>query len=100
MKVWTKVRIKDRNKQVELISKSFMNYIFIQGPINDLYRKYNVSAEDRHIINQYTTNRVAGLIMLYLSRNFDRINDIANKYNMNASSNSDIVPEIEGYIEK
>lgn len=100
MKVWTRVRIKDRNKQVELISKAFTNYIYGNGPISDLYRKYQVNEADIHVINQYTVNRVAGLLMLYFARNFDRINDIANKYNMDASRYSEIVPEIEGYIEK
>ena len=38
--------------------------------------------------------------MLYLSKDFPRINDIANKYNINASNISDVIPEIEGYIEK
>ena len=38
--------------------------------------------------------------MLYLSRYFDRINDIANKYNVQASTVNEITPEIEGYIEK
>ena len=100
MKVWTRVRIKDRNKQVELISKAFTNYILASGPINDLYLKYQVNGADIHIINQYTVNRVAGLLMLYLSRDFDRVNDIANKYNMDASRYTEIIPEIEGYIEK
>ena len=93
MKVWTRVRIKERDKQVELISKAFTNYIYGKGPIMDLYRKYRVNENDIHII-------VAGLLMLYLARDFDRINDIANKYNMDASRYTDIVPEIEGYIEK
>ena len=38
--------------------------------------------------------------MLYLSKDYSRINDIANKYNINASDIQNIVPEIEGYIEK
>ena len=38
--------------------------------------------------------------MLYLSKNFDRINDIANKYNVDILKYDDIVPEIEGYIER
>ena len=66
----------------------------------NLTRKYNVSPEERNNLDQYTANRVAGLLMLYLSKDYQRINDIANKYNIAASEIKDIIPEIEGYGEK
>ena len=100
MKIWSKVHIKDKNKDVLLIAKSLTNYLYGYGPILDLTRKYKISSEDRKILDQYTADRIAGLLMLYFSRNFDRINDIANKYNIEASLVNDISPEIEGYVEK
>lgn len=100
MKVWTKVHIKDENKQVELLAKSLTNYLYGYGPILDIVRKYRVSQEDRKILDQYTANRIAGLLMLYLSKDTQRINDIANKYNIEASTVQSVLPEIEGYIEK
>ena len=100
MKIWTKVHIKDRNKDVEKIAKSFTNYLYGFGPIQDITRKYKIDPQDRLILDQYTANRIAGLLMLYLSQDYNRINDIANKYNIEASMLRDILPEIEGYIEK
>ena len=100
MKVWTKVKIKDRNPQVDLISRSFINYLYGYGPIRDLCRKYNIASTDRKIIEEYTANRIAGLLLLYLSRDFNRINDIANKYNLDAAADITIFPEIEGYIDR
>ena len=100
MKIWTKVHIKDKNKDVETITKSLTNYVYGYGPILDLTRKYNISRADRNMIDQYTANRIAGLLMLYLSKDYKRINHIINKYNINASDLINIVPEIEGYIEK
>ncbi len=100
MKVWTKVRIKDKNRQVELLSKSLTNYLYGYGPILDITRKYHISPGDRKILDQYTANRIAGILMLYLSKDYVRINDIANKYNIEASLVDDIFPEIEGYIDK
>ena len=100
MKMWSKVIIKDKNKDVELISKSLTNYLYGYGPIQDLTRKYNIKPEDRTMLDQYTANRIAGLLMLYLSKDIKRINDIANKYNIDASNLKEIHPEIEGYIEK
>ena len=100
MKVWTKVHIKDQNLPVERICRSFINYLYGYGPIRDLCRKYNISKEDRQVFEQYTANRISGLLLLFLSRDYPRINDIANKYNLDASSDLMILPEIEGYIDK
>lgn len=38
--------------------------------------------------------------MLYLANDIDRINDIANKYNLNNGLIKKTTPEIEGYINK
>jgi hypothetical protein len=100
MKVWTKVHITDKNKNVELIARSLTNYLYGYGPILDITRKYNISREDRKILDEYTANRIAGILMLYLSKDNKRINDIANKYNIDSSYINEILPEIEGYIEK
>ena len=99
MKIWTKVKIKDKNKDIEIISKSLTNYIYLYGPLKDICKKYHITPEDKKVLDQYTANRIAGLLMLYLSKNITRINDIINKYNINTTLNN-ITPEIEGYIEK
>ena len=99
MKIWSKIRITDENKDVLVLSKSFTNYLYGYGPVLDICRKYNISREDRAILDKYTADRIAGLLMLYLSKNFDRINDIANKYNLDDNIKT-ITPEIEAYIEK
>ena len=100
MKMWAKVQITDKNKDVETIAKSLTNYLYGYGPILDLVRKYQISPTDRKVLDQYTANRIAGLLMLYLSKDYARINDIANKYNINAINFNEIRPEIEGYVEK
>lgn len=100
MKKWSKVHIKDNNREVEAISKSLTNYLYGFGPISDITRKYKITPYDRAILDQYTANRIAGLLLLYLSKDTKRINDIVNKYNIDASLINNILPEIEGYIEK
>ena len=100
MKIWAKVHIKDQNKSINQISKSLTNYLYGYGPIQDICRKYNIKKEDRVILDQYTANRIAGLLMLYLSKDYNRINDIVNKYNINAIEFDKIIPEIEGYVDK
>lgn len=100
MKIWAKVWIKDKNKDVEVLAKALTNYLYEYGPIQNITRKYNIAPEDRAALDQNTANRIAGLLMLYLSKDYKRINDIANKYNIKSSYNGEITPEIEGYIEK
>lgn len=100
MKIWTKVHLKEQDKTVELISKSLTNYIYNYGPMEDLYRKYNISRSDKQIIDQYAANRIAGLLLLYLAKDTRRINDIVNKYNIDNHLVESILPEIEGYINR
>lgn len=100
MKVWTKVHLKDKNKNVELISKALTNYLYGIGPVDAISKKYNIRREDRKVLDQYTANRIAGLLMLYLAKDTHRINDIVNKYNIDMGLVKDIFPEIEGYINK
>ncbi len=100
MKVWTKVHLKEQDREVEVISKALTNYLYALGPIDDITRKYNISEADRKAHDQYTANRIAGLLMLYLAQDTSRIHDIANKYNFNFGLVKDINPEIEGYINK
>ncbi len=100
MKVWTKVHLKDQDKKVELISKSFTNYLYGCGPVESITKKYNISKEDRTILDQYTANRIAGILMLYFAGDTKRINDIVNKYNLDNSIVTHIIPELEGYINK
>lgn len=100
MKVWTKVHLKDQDRSVELISKSLTNYLYSYGPIEALTRKYNISREDRKVLDQYTANRIGGILMLYLAGDTRRINDIVNRYNLDNNLVKSILPEIEGYINK
>ena len=100
MKVWTKVKLTDRNKDVEVISKSLTNYLYGYGPIQNITRKYQIKEEDRKLLDQYTANRIAGILMLYLANDINRINDIVNKYNIPDGIIKEIIPELEEYIEK
>ena len=100
MKVWTKVKLTDRNKDVEAISKSLTNYLYGYGPIQNITRKYQIKEEDRKLLDQYTANRIAGILMLYLANDINRINDIVNKYNIPDGIIKEIIPELEGYIKK
>ncbi len=100
MKVWKTAKFLKKDKNIELIARSYINYIYKYGPINDIIRKYNISPSDVYKLNQYTANRIAGLIILYLAKDEKRLNDIVLKYDTSDLLVSELIPEIEGYIEK
>jgi len=100
MQVWMRVCLKDKNKEIELISKSLTNYLYGYGPIRNLCRKYKIREEDRKILDQNIANKIAGLLLLYASKDVKRINDIVNKYNISDNIVNEIIPELECYIDK
>ena len=100
MKVWKKVKFLKKDNTVDMISRSYINYIYRDGPINDIIRKYHIDSHDILALNQYTANRIAGLLVLYFAKDKKRLDDIILKYNSNHLLVREITPEIEGYIEK
>lgn len=100
MKVWTKAKITKKDPQVDMICRSYINYIYKNGPVHDLVRKYNIQPEDLLHLNQYTADRMAGLVLLYLAQDKKRLNDIVLKYYSRQLLVADIIPEVEGYIDK
>ncbi len=100
MKVWKNVRFLKKDKDIDIITRSYVNYIYKYGPINDIIRKYNIEPNDIYKLNQYTANRIAGLLILYLAKDKKRLNDIVLKYDTSNLLVNEITPEIEGYIEK
>ncbi len=100
MKVWKCAKIFNKDKNVDLVSRAYINYIYKYGPINDIIRKYNIKPDDVYKLNQYTANRIAGLLLLYMAKDVKRLNDIVLKYDTSDLLVSDVTPEIEGYIER
>ena len=100
MQVWKKVKLKNIDKQTALLSNALTNYIYKDGPILDIFNKYEISKRDRKALDDYASSRIAGLILLFFSGDSKRINDIANKYNYLEGINDvmDIEAEIEGYV--
>lgn len=98
MKIWSKIKLKETNKDINAISNSLVNYIYKGNPIIDIFNKYNVTLQEKQIIENYFADRVAGLLLLYFSKDTKRINDIVNKYNFKSSRQ--VKPELEGYVEK
>lgn len=98
MKIWKKIKINNKDKEINLIAHSLTNYLLKYSPINTIITKYKISQQDISKLDDYITNRVAGLFLLYITKDKERINDIINKYNQRNSQ--DVIPEIEGYIEK
>ena len=82
MKVWTKVHIKDKNKQVELISKAFTNYLYTYGPILNIFRKYGVSLEDKKALDKYKPTTEKGKYILSRRKQGVSIQDLTQELNV------------------
>ncbi len=98
MKVWTRLRLKDKTREIDISAKSLTNYLYSVGPIADMFNKYPISLREKQEFKKFTADRIAGLLYLYFSHDTKRINDIINKYNL--GDNYDVFAELEGYIEK
>ena len=84
MKVWSKVKFKNSDKNVNLIAKTLTNYICHD---NFVYQKLGKEAQT--YLQQDLANKVAGILMLYYAKDYKRISDIVNKYNGNMTMNYD-----------
>ncbi len=100
MKVWKKVKFLKKDKNINIVSQSYINYILKDSPMNDLVRKYHIDPMDLVKLNTYLANRIAGLLVLYMAKDNKRLNDIILKYQTDHLLIGEIIPEIEGYIEK
>jgi len=67
MKVWKRVRFLKKDKKIDMITKSYVNYIYENSPINEIFDKYKVSPSERVRLNQYIADRIAGLVVLSLA---------------------------------
>ena len=99
MKVWRKITLKDQDKNVNKIAQSLTNYLYNKELINSIYQKYNISLSDKKLLEQHTLNNIAGLLLLYGTKDYKRINDIVNKYNLD-NKEEKITPTIEVYLDK
>ena len=100
MKVWTKLILNEQNKDIDHIAKALTHFLYKDGIVNEIKKKYNISLKDTKKLDQYTADRIAGILMLYLAKDTKRINDILNKYNFKDEIINNISPLIEGYITK
>ena len=100
MKIWRKARFLKKDPKIENIVNSYVNYIYKDGPIQEIGKKYRIEIGDLIKLNQYTADRIAGLLVLYMAKDYKRLNDIIIRYHNKQLLVGDIIPEIEGYIEK
>ena len=98
MKIWTKVKLKEYDKDIDILSNSMVNYLYSNGPIVDIFNKYGLKEEERKRVEEYTSSRIAGLLTLHMADDKRRIKDIINRYYHQENTHK-ILPEIEGYID-
>lgn len=98
LKKWTRLRLKDQNRTINQTAKALTNYLYSVGPIPEYFMRNQLSNKEKQEFKKFTADRIAGLLYLYFSKDSKRINDIVNKYTQNEEY--EILPELEGYIER
>ena len=100
MKIWRKIHFLKKDKKLERIIHSYVNYVLEGSNFNDLIVKYKISAADIIHLRQQLANRMAGIYLLTIAKDEKRLHDIILKYQQDHLLLEKIIPEIEGYIEK
>ena len=59
-----------------------------------------INEQDKKELDQFMSNKIAGLLMLYLAKDTQRINDILNKYHIPDRNYGNLTPEVEVYLNK
>lgn len=99
MEVWKRVRFLKKDKKIDMIVKSYVNYIYANSPMTEIINKYHIEPNDVLKLNQYLADRIAGLTVLTLADDKERLKNIITKYDNNQLLVGDIVPEIEGFVD-
>lgn len=99
MEVWKRVRFLKKDKKIDMIVKSYVNYIYANSPMAEIINKYHIEPNDVLRLNQYLADRIAGLTVLTLADDKERLKNIITKYDNNQLLVGDIVPEIEGFVD-
>ena len=99
MEVWKRVRFLKKDKKIDMIVKSYVNYIYANSPMIEIINKYHIEPNDVLRLNQYLADRIAGLTVLTLADDKERLKNIITKYDNNQLLVGDIVPEIEGFVD-
>lgn len=46
MKIWTKISLKEKNRDIDIISNSLLHYLKKDGPLDEICSKYNIDQTD------------------------------------------------------
>ncbi len=100
MKVWTKVKIEQKNKEIDALIHAYTNYLFKDNMMSVLALKYHIGEEDIEKMYETIAARIAGILILYIGNDKKRLYDIFKRYQGKNTYLKQVTPIVEGYIER
>ncbi len=100
MKVWTKVKVEQKNKTIDELIKAYINYLLKDNDLARIAAKYHIQEDEIEKVYEQLASRIAGILILYIGNDRKRLRDIINRYHGESAYLKQIFPEVEGYVER
>jgi len=82
---------------IDTISKAITQYAFRSGPIEEMHSNNQLSQKDMKKLNEYMTNRIAGLLTVLSNGDFDNVVKVLSFYATLSSDWDKVEPDIEEF---
>lgn len=82
---------------IDSISKAITQYAFRSGPIEEMHSNNQLSQKDMKKLNEYMTNRIAGLLTVLSNGDFDNVVKVLSFYATLSSDWDKVEPDIEEF---
>lgn len=82
---------------IDSISKAITQYAFRSGPIEEMHSNNQLSQKDMKKLNEYMTNRIAGLLTVLSNGDYDNVVKVLSFYATLSSDWDKVEPDIEEF---
>lgn len=84
-----------KKENIDKISKAITQFIFINGPIKDIYSEEKISQNDMKILNKFMVNRIAGLLTAIGDNSWLKLELLLHYYKIYGSDCDEAEPDME-----
>lgn len=84
-----------KKENIDKISKAITQFIFINGPIKDIYSEEKISQNDMKTLNKFMVNRIAGLLTAIGDNSWLKLELLLHYYKIYGSECDKAEPDME-----
>ena len=82
---------------IDMLSKAVTQFAFRSGPVEEMHSNNQLSQKDMKKLNEYMTNRIAGLLTVLSNGDFDNVVKVLSFYATLSSDWDKVEPDIEEF---